>query len=55
VEALVKHDGASNRALAARLRLSEQTLRNHFTSIYRKLGISNRAQAALRARSMGLT
>jgi len=42
VWALVKHDGASNRALAARLRLSEQTLRNHFTSIYRKLGIANR-------------
>jgi DNA-binding NarL/FixJ family response regulator len=42
VRALVTHDGASGRALAARLRMSEQTLRNHFSSIYRKLGVPNR-------------
>jgi DNA-binding NarL/FixJ family response regulator len=42
VRALIGQDGASGRALAARLRISEQTLRNHFSSIYRKLGVPNR-------------
>lgn len=42
VRALLSGDGSSSRALAARLRISEQTLRNHFSSIYRKLGIPNR-------------
>lgn len=43
VRALVQYDGANGRALAARLGMSEQTLRNHFSSIYRKLGIPNRS------------
>jgi len=42
VRALLEEEGASGRELAARLRISEQTLRNHFSSIYRKLGIPNR-------------
>lgn len=42
VRALLAEEGASGRELAARLRISEQTLRNHFSSIYRKLGIPNR-------------
>ncbi len=42
VRALLGQDGASSRALAERLHMSEQTLRNHFSSIYRKLGIPNR-------------
>jgi DNA-binding NarL/FixJ family response regulator len=42
VRALLGEEGASSRELAARLRISEQTLRNHFSSIYRKLGIPNR-------------
>lgn len=42
VRALLEEEGASSRELAARLRISEQTLRNHFSSIYRKLGIPNR-------------
>ena len=42
VRALLEHDGAASRDLAARLRVSEHTLRNHFTSIYRKLGVPNR-------------
>lgn len=42
VRALLGEHGASSRELAARLRISEQTLRNHFSSIYRKLGIPNR-------------
>ena len=42
VRALLGEQGASSRELAAGLRISEQTLRNHFCSIYRKLGIPNR-------------
>jgi len=42
VRALLRHEGASSRELASNLRMSEQTLRNHFSSIYRKLGIPNR-------------
>lgn len=42
VRALLAHDGAGSRDLAAGLRVSEHTLRNHFTSIYRKLGVPNR-------------
>jgi DNA-binding NarL/FixJ family response regulator len=42
VRALLRHEGASSRELANGLRMSEQTLRNHFSSIYRKLGIPNR-------------
>jgi two-component system nitrate/nitrite response regulator NarL len=42
VRALLRHEGASSRELAQNLSMSEQTLRNHFSSIYRKLGIPNR-------------
>jgi len=42
VRALLRHEGASSRELAQCLSMSEQTLRNHFSSIYRKLGIPNR-------------
>jgi len=42
VRALLSHSGASSRVLAAQLGISEQTLRNHFSSIYRKLRIPNR-------------
>jgi len=41
--ALVRHDGANGRTLAAQLGISDQTLRNHFSAIYRKLGIPNRS------------
>jgi len=42
VRALLRHEGANGRELARYLGMSEQTLRNHFSAIYRKLGISNR-------------
>lgn len=43
VRALVRDEGPSGRELAQTLRIGEQTLRNHFSSIYRKLGIASRA------------
>ena len=36
------HPGATGEALAQMLRIRPSTLRNHFTSIYDKLGLSNR-------------
>lgn len=44
--------GHANRAIATRLVLGEETIKTHVRSIYRKLGVSDRAQAvaaALRA------
>ncbi|RJF92836.1 DNA-binding response regulator [Noviherbaspirillum saxi] len=44
VRMLVEHSGAPNKAIAERLFISEHTLRNHLTSIYRKLGVSSRLE-----------
>jgi DNA-binding NarL/FixJ family response regulator len=41
---IVEANGASNKALAARLFITEHTLRNHLTSIYQKLGVANRLE-----------
>ena len=37
--------GLSNKAIAGELWIAEQTVKFHVTNIYRKLGISNRAEA----------
>ena len=44
IDAVVEGSGALNAALAERLFISEHTLRNHLTSIYHKLGVSNRLE-----------
>lgn len=44
IEAIIEGRGASNKALAARLFISEHTLRNHLSSIYHKLGVGNRLE-----------
>ncbi len=42
-------DGLSNRELAASLKLSEHTVKNHLFRIFDKLGVSNRMEAVLYA------
>jgi len=46
--------GASNKEIAAHLNISQQTVKNHISSILRKLGVPDRTQAALAALRRGL-
>ncbi|MGW1211523.1 response regulator [Streptomyces sp. NPDC002499] len=50
---LVAH-GHTNREIAARLYLSEGTVKNHVSRILKRLALRDRTQAALRARDLGL-
>jgi DNA-binding NarL/FixJ family response regulator len=47
--------GLSNKAIAARLSISDQTVKFHVASICAKLGASNRTDAVRRALTRGLT
>jgi DNA-binding NarL/FixJ family response regulator len=47
-------DGQLNKQIAHSLSISEATVKAHMTAIMRKLDVSNRTQAALVARSLGL-
>jgi DNA-binding NarL/FixJ family response regulator len=40
-------EGDTNKAIADRLSISEQTVKNHLTNIFNKLGVSNRLELAL--------
>jgi two-component system, NarL family, nitrate/nitrite response regulator NarL len=46
--------GESNRAVALRLSLAEDTVKHHLSSVFDKLGVSNRAELAAYAASHGL-
>jgi DNA-binding NarL/FixJ family response regulator len=46
--------GLSNRAIASELWLSDQTVKFHLHNVYRKLGVSNRTEAARYAFENGL-
>lgn len=45
--------GTSNRAIATRLMLGDETIKSHVSSIYRKLGVTDRAQAVAVALRQG--
>jgi DNA-binding NarL/FixJ family response regulator len=47
--------GLSNRVIARKLDISEKTAKNHLSSIYCKIGATDRTQAALYAHCVGLT
>lgn len=46
--------GSSNREIGTSLFISEKTVKNHLSSIYRKLGVEDRTQAALKAVKLNL-
>lgn len=46
--------GLDNSEIAARLKISEKTVRNHVSTIFGKLGVTSRAQAVALARDAGL-
>jgi len=47
-------EGKSNRGIAQSLFLSEKTVKAHLAAIFRKLGVTNRTQAAMMALQMGV-
>jgi len=47
-------NGASNKEIADALDVATGTVKNHVTRVLEKLGVSDRTQAALRARDLGI-
>lgn len=54
VRAVVEHRVRTNKDLAKQLFISESTLRNHLSSIYQKLGVSNRLDLYIYAQDRGI-
>ncbi|MCC7600351.1 response regulator transcription factor [Janthinobacterium sp. FW305-129] len=54
VAMMVEGNGALNKTIAQRAFISEQTLRNHLTSIYSKLDVANRLELYVYALKNGL-
>jgi len=48
-------NGQTNKEIARALNLSEPTIKLHVKTLYRRLGATNRTQAAMIARNMGLS
>ena len=46
--------GRTNKEIASALHVTEGTVKNHLTSIFSRLGVLDRTQAALKARDLGL-
>ncbi len=46
--------GLPNKLIARRLEISEKTVKNHLTSIFRALNVDDRTQAALWAQRHGI-
>jgi DNA-binding NarL/FixJ family response regulator len=47
--------GATNKEIGRTLLLAEGTVKNHVTNILTKLGVTDRTQAAIKARDGGLS
>lgn len=47
-------DGNPNKIIAGKLGCTESTVRVHVTAIFKVLGVSNRTEAAMKARNIGL-
>ena len=47
--------GQNNRAIAARLHITTNTVKNHVSAILRKLGVTNRSEAAVLAHEQALS
>ena len=47
-------EGYSNREIATRVHLSENTVKSHLQEIFARLGVRNRVEAAIRAARDGL-
>ena len=47
-------EGRSNREISRHLYLSEKTVKAHLAAVFRKLGVTNRTQAAMAAVGMGM-
>ena len=52
VDESTKREGTADRSRA--MFLSQSTIRNHLSAVFRKLGVGNRTKAAMFAVSMGL-
>ena len=48
-------DGMPNKLIARRLEISEKTVKSHLTSVYRRIGVDDRTQAAIWANEHGIT
>lgn len=55
LQAVVENTAHTNKGLAKQLYISTSTLRNHLSSIYQKLGVSNRLDLYVYARNHGLS
>jgi DNA-binding NarL/FixJ family response regulator len=47
--------GRTNKEIASALNITEGTVKNHLTSIFSRLSVQDRTQAALKAREIGIT
>ena len=47
--------GMPNKVIASRLNITEKTVKAHLTSVYQRIGVTDRTQAALWAQRHGLT